>query len=302
MLHAVSAHPGRCEQAPLIYALLQALGQWVMQPFVQDTMQWGPLSLTMAGMLLRSPLVIMRVAAQVLCSYLLQAVVRFSAAVLPAACPALLLVLSASAQQEAWQAGCPVCLFAACQPLSVELLRDRTAGNHLVRAALACDHILQAVSMLVLSLVCTADGIAGAVGLVPPLRSADSLRTADAAGSPGGLGAPPAAQLPLAALAGCLGLRSWPGAHPASGRHLACWRPCTCSCCIALDEHDPDVRGKLLPLQALAGCMGQLTLTHKRLSPPGADVTAPGLPPAPCCFFQSCRVRCGSNCSSCWQR
>ena len=44
---------------------MQALGQWVMRPFVQDTMQWGPLSLTMAGMLLKSPIVIMRVAAQV---------------------------------------------------------------------------------------------------------------------------------------------------------------------------------------------------------------------------------------------
>lgn len=36
-----------------------------MRRFVQDTYQWGPLSLTMAGMLLTSPLVILRVVGQV---------------------------------------------------------------------------------------------------------------------------------------------------------------------------------------------------------------------------------------------
>ena len=44
---------------------VQALGQWVLRPFVQDNLQWGPLSLTMAAMLLKDPLVVIRVVAQV---------------------------------------------------------------------------------------------------------------------------------------------------------------------------------------------------------------------------------------------
>ena len=44
---------------------MQALGQWVLRPFVQDTMQWGPLSLTMAAMMLKDPLVVFRVVGQV---------------------------------------------------------------------------------------------------------------------------------------------------------------------------------------------------------------------------------------------
>ena len=48
----------------------QLLGGDVVRRFVQDVSQWGPLSLTMAGMLLRNPLLIMRTVGQVglLCS------------------------------------------------------------------------------------------------------------------------------------------------------------------------------------------------------------------------------------------
>lgn len=44
---------------------MQLLGEGVVRRFVQDTCQWGPLSLTMAAMLLRNPFLIMRVVAQV---------------------------------------------------------------------------------------------------------------------------------------------------------------------------------------------------------------------------------------------
>ena len=54
---------------------MQALGQWVLRPFVQDTMQWGPLSLTMAAMMLKDPLVVFRVVGQV-CSACCLPVVR----------------------------------------------------------------------------------------------------------------------------------------------------------------------------------------------------------------------------------
>ena len=37
----------------------------MLRPFVQDTMQWGPLTLTMAAMMLKDPLVVVRVVAQV---------------------------------------------------------------------------------------------------------------------------------------------------------------------------------------------------------------------------------------------
>ena len=45
--------------------VVQLLGEGVVRRFVQDTCQWGPLSLTMAGMLLSNPLLIMRVVGQV---------------------------------------------------------------------------------------------------------------------------------------------------------------------------------------------------------------------------------------------
>ncbi|KAK9789952.1 hypothetical protein WJX73_001292 [Symbiochloris irregularis] len=47
------------------FQVMQLLGEGVVRRFVQDTCQWGPLSLTMAAMLLRNPLLIMRVVAQV---------------------------------------------------------------------------------------------------------------------------------------------------------------------------------------------------------------------------------------------
>jgi lycopene cyclase CruP len=47
------------------FAVMRALGDRVLRPFVQDSMQLGPLALTMLGMMLRDPVVITRVAFQV---------------------------------------------------------------------------------------------------------------------------------------------------------------------------------------------------------------------------------------------
>ena len=42
----------------------QALGDRVLRPFLQDTVRWWPLTVTMAGTLLAAPLTIARVLAQ----------------------------------------------------------------------------------------------------------------------------------------------------------------------------------------------------------------------------------------------
>ena len=45
--------------------MLQMLGDWVMRPFLQDTIQFWPLSAAMTGTLFLAPLTIMRVLIQV---------------------------------------------------------------------------------------------------------------------------------------------------------------------------------------------------------------------------------------------
>lgn len=50
----------------LDYALgVQMLGNWVMRPFLQDTIQFWPLSAAMTGTLFVAPLTIVRVLFQV---------------------------------------------------------------------------------------------------------------------------------------------------------------------------------------------------------------------------------------------
>lgn len=44
---------------------LQVLGDWVLRPFLQDTIQFWPLTAAMAGTLLSAPLTIGRVLVQV---------------------------------------------------------------------------------------------------------------------------------------------------------------------------------------------------------------------------------------------
>ena len=45
--------------------VLQMLGDWVMRPFLQDTIQFWPLSAAMTGTLFIAPLTILRVLVQV---------------------------------------------------------------------------------------------------------------------------------------------------------------------------------------------------------------------------------------------
>jgi hypothetical protein len=47
------------------FGVMKALGPWALKPFLQDTIRLTPLSLTMGGMMLASPLVVTRVLAQV---------------------------------------------------------------------------------------------------------------------------------------------------------------------------------------------------------------------------------------------
>ena len=47
------------------YLCLQVLGDWVLRPFLQDTIQFWPLTAAMAGTLLSAPLTIGRVLVQV---------------------------------------------------------------------------------------------------------------------------------------------------------------------------------------------------------------------------------------------
>ena len=46
------------------FSVMRALGDSVLKPFLQDTIQFVPLCLTMTGMMLKSPLTILRVLAQ----------------------------------------------------------------------------------------------------------------------------------------------------------------------------------------------------------------------------------------------
>lgn len=59
----------------------QALGDRVLRPFLQDTVRWWPLTVTMAGTLFAAPLTIARVLAQARSSGL-QSEYRLTAAVL----------------------------------------------------------------------------------------------------------------------------------------------------------------------------------------------------------------------------
>ena len=54
-----------CEIAESYGCVLQMLGDWVMRPFLQDTIQFWPLSAAMTGTLFVAPLTIMRVLIQV---------------------------------------------------------------------------------------------------------------------------------------------------------------------------------------------------------------------------------------------
>lgn len=47
------------------FSVMRRLGEWVLHPFLQDTLQFLPLAVTMLGMSFRDPLVVMRVVSQV---------------------------------------------------------------------------------------------------------------------------------------------------------------------------------------------------------------------------------------------
>ena len=60
----VPAHPD-----PL-YLHLQYFGDVVMRPFLQDTIQWLPLTVSMVGMLVKDPVPVVRSVFQVSCKQL----------------------------------------------------------------------------------------------------------------------------------------------------------------------------------------------------------------------------------------
>lgn len=68
------------------FATMRFLGEWVLKPFLQDTIQLVPLTLTMTGMMLANPVAIIRVLLQVRAAVTLR-----QALVLAAACLLLLL-------------------------------------------------------------------------------------------------------------------------------------------------------------------------------------------------------------------